>query len=67
MKDHPPAMRALALPVQTQLLPRRHAVWLVLGVLALHLWILAGSPLWLSSEPGKPLRTQALITRQIEV
>lgn len=67
MKDHPPAMRALALPVQTQRLPLRQAVWLVLGVLALHLWLLAGSPLWLSPEPGKPLRTQALITRQIEV
>ena len=67
MKDHPPAMRALALPVQTQQLPRRHAVWLVLGVLALHLWLLAGSPLWLSPESGQPLRTQALITRQIEV
>ncbi len=67
MKDHPPAMRALALPVQTQQLPRRHAVWLVLGVLALHLWLLAGSPVWLSPESGQPLRTQALITRQIEV
>ena len=60
-------MRALALPVQTQQLPRRHAVWLVLGVLALHLWLLAGSPVWLSPESGQPLRTQALITRQIEV
>ena len=67
MKDHPPAMRALALPVQTQLLPRRHAVGLVLGVLALHLWLLAGSPLWFSPESGQPLRTQALITRQIDV
>ena len=67
MKDHPPAMRALALPAQTQRLPRRHAVWLVLGVLALHLWLLAGSPLWFSPESGQPLRTQALITRQIEV
>lgn len=67
MKDHPPAMRALPLPAQTQQLPLRHAVWLVLGVLALHLCLLAGRPLWLSPESSQPLRTQALTTRQIEV
>ena len=67
MKDHPPAMRAVAQPVQTQLLPRRHAVLLVLGVLVLHLWLLAGNSLWFSPESGQPLRSQALITRQIEV
>ena len=67
MKDHPTAMRALGLPVPTQRLPRRYGVLLVLGVLVLHLWLLAGSPLGFSPESGQPLRTQALITRQIEV
>jgi hypothetical protein len=42
-------------------------VLLVVGVLLLHLWLLAGLPLWFTPESGKPLRTQALITRQIEV
>ncbi|PUE60792.1 hypothetical protein B9Z44_08210 [Limnohabitans curvus] len=46
---------------------RKHAVLLVAGVLLLHLWLLAGAPLWLTPESGKPLRTQALVTRQIEV
>jgi hypothetical protein len=48
-------------------LQRKHAVLLVAGVLLLHLWLLAGAPLWLAPESGKPLRAQALVTRQIEV
>ena len=60
-------MRAPVQPAQPPLLPRRHAVLLVSGVLMMHLWLLAGSPLWFSPDSGKPLRTQALITRQIDV
>jgi Protein of unknown function (DUF3108) len=67
MKDRPPAMRAPALPASQPHLQRKHAVLLVVGVLLLHLWLLAGSPLWFSPDAGKPLRTQALVTRQIEV
>jgi len=67
MKDHPHAVRALTLPTPTQKMPRRHAVLLVLGVLVVHLGLLAGNPLWFSPESGQPLRTQTLITRQIEV
>jgi Protein of unknown function (DUF3108) len=60
--------RALpASPVSPIHLQRQHAVLLVVGVLLLHLWLLAGMPLWFTPESGKPLRTQALITRQIEV
>ena len=54
-------------PVSLPHLQRKHAVLLVVGVLLLHLWLLAGLPLWFTPESGKPLRTQALITRQIEV
>ena len=63
-------MHARALPsspVGPIHLQRKHAVLLVVGVLLLHLWLLAGLPLWFTPESGKPLRTQALITRQIEV
>ena len=67
MKDRPPAMRAPALPASQPHLQRKHAVLLVMSVLLLHLWLLAGSPLWFSPDAGKPLRTQALVTRQIEV
>jgi hypothetical protein len=66
MKDHPPAMRAPTLPASPLMLQRRHGMLLVLGVLLLHVWLLTGSPLWFSPESGQPLRTQALITRQIE-
>jgi hypothetical protein len=70
MKERHPAMHARALPsssVSPIHLPRKHAVLLVTGVLLLHLWVLAGVPLWFAPDSGKPLRTQALITRQIEV
>ena len=67
MKERRPAMHARALPVKAIHLQRQHALLLVAGVLLLHLWVLAGMPLWFSPDAGKPLRTQALITRQIEV
>jgi Protein of unknown function (DUF3108) len=67
MKDRSPVMRALAQPVSPPHLRRKHAVLLVAGVLLLHVWLLAGSSLWFSPEAGKPLRTQAMVTRQIEV
>jgi len=60
-------MHTRALPPHPIHLQRQHAVLLVAGVLLLHLWVLAGMPLWFSPDAGKPLRTQALITRQIEV
>ncbi len=70
MKERCPAMHTRALPsnsISPMHLQRKHAVLLVAGVLLMHLWILAGMPLWFSPDSGKPLRTQALITRQIEV
>jgi hypothetical protein len=67
MKEHAAAMHVRALPIHTHHLQRKHAVLLVSGVLLLHLWFLAGMPLWFTPDAGKPLRTQALITRQIEV
>jgi hypothetical protein len=67
MKERHPAMHARALPVNSIQLQRKHAMLLVTGVLLLHLWVLAGMPLWFSPDAGKPMRTQALITRQIEV
>jgi hypothetical protein len=67
MKDRYPAMHTRALPSSPIHLQRKHALLLVAGVLLLHLWVLAGMPLWFSPDSGKPLRTQALITRQIEV
>jgi hypothetical protein len=70
MKERCPAMHTRALPsnsISPMHLQRKHAVLLVTGVLLMHLWVLAGMPLWFSPDSGKPLRTQALITRQIEV
>lgn len=67
MKERRPAMRATALPAQLPHLQRKHALLLVAGVVVLHVWVLSGMPLWFSPDAGKPLRTQALITRQIEV
>ena len=67
MKERCLAMHARALPVSLHNLDRKRAALLVVGVLLLHLWLLAGMPLWLSPDSGKPLRTQAMITRQIEV
>ena len=70
MKERCPAMHTRALPsnsISPMHLQRKHAVLLVAGVLLMHLWVLAGMPLWFSPDSGKPLRTQALITRQIEV
>jgi hypothetical protein len=67
MKERCPVMHARALPVSPIHLQRKHAVLLVVGVLLLHLWLLAGSPLWFTPEPGQPLHPQAMVTRQIEV
>ena len=67
MKERTPTMHTRALDAKPTHLQRKHAVLLVAGVLLLHLWLLAGTPLWLSPDTGKPLHTQALITRQIEV
>jgi len=70
MKERCPAMHARALPcgpVSPPLLKRKHAVLLVAGVLVLHLWLLAGGPMWLTPEPGEPLHPRAMVTRQIEV
>jgi hypothetical protein len=70
MKERYPVMHTRALPsnsISPMHLQRKHAVLLVAGVLLMHLWVLAGMPLWFSPDSGKPLRTQALITRQIEV
>ena len=70
MKERCPAMHARALPsgpVSPPHLKRKHAVLLVAGVLVLHLWLLAGGPMWLTPEPGEPLHPRAMVTRQIEV
>jgi len=70
MKERCPTMHARALPsspVSPPHLQRKHAVLLVAGVLALHLWVLAGTPMWLTPEPREPLHPQAMVTRQIEV
>jgi hypothetical protein len=67
MKERAAAMHIRALPAHTHHLQRKPAMLLVSGVLLLHLWLLAGMPLWFSPDAGKPLRTQALVTRQIEL
>ncbi len=71
MKEHAPTMQAAAhvnnSPVSPTHLQRKHAVLLVAGVLLMHLWLLAGGPMWFTPEPGQPLHPQALVTRQIEV
>jgi hypothetical protein len=70
MKVHSAAMHARVLtssPASPPHLQRKHAVLLVAGVLVLHLWLLAGGPMWLTPEPGEPLHAQAMVTRQIEV
>ena len=70
MKERCLAMHARALPsgpVSPPHLKRKHAVLLVAGVLVLHLWLLAGGPMWLTPEPGEPLHPRAMVTRQIEV
>ena len=46
-------------------LDRRDAVGLVLLVLVLHLWILAGSPQWLMPTNETPLKSPTFSTRQI--
>lgn len=48
-------------------LKRSHAAWLVLAVLAVHLWLLAGSPAWLAPGPHTPAPTPTFTTRQIEL
>ncbi|WP_333843711.1 DUF3108 domain-containing protein [Limnohabitans sp.] len=70
MKEHSPAMHARALPSRPMRAPHlqpKQAVLLVGVVLVLHLWLLAGTPLWVNSAPGEPLRPQAMVTRQIKV
>lgn len=70
MKERCPTMHARALPsspVNPPHLQRTHAALLVVGVLVLHLWLLAGGPMWFTPEPGEPLHPQAMVTRQIEV
>jgi hypothetical protein len=70
MKERYHAMHARALPshqVSPPHLQRKHAALLVAGVLGLHLWLLTGTTMWFSPEPGEPLHTQAMVTRQIEV
>ena len=71
MKEHAPAMQVAAhvnnAPVSHPHLQRKHAALLVSGVLLMHLWLLAGSPMWFTPEPGQPLHPQAMVTRQIEV
>ena len=47
-------------------LKRSHATMLVLAVLLLHWWVLAGAPLWWSPEKRQTLRPQAMVTRTIE-
>jgi len=62
-------MHNAALSPQRPPLPlkRRHAALLVLTVLAMHLWLLAGSPAWLAPSSEAPLRTTTFTTRQIEL
>lgn len=48
-------------------LKRRHAALLVMAVLAVHLWLLAGSPAWLAPGTDAPLRTATFTTRHIEL
>jgi hypothetical protein len=70
MKERRLAMHARALPSNSMnriYLQRKHAALLVAGVLALHVWLLAGSPMWFTPEPGEALHPQAMVTRQIEV
>ena len=71
MKEHAPAMQVAAnvnnAPISPPHLQRKHAALLVAGVLLMHLWLLAGGPMWLTPEPGEPLHPQAMVTRQIEV
>jgi hypothetical protein len=67
MKDPSVAMHPRAQPIRHRHLQRKHALLLVGGVLLLHLWLLAGSPLWFSPESGKPLATHAFVTRQIQI
>jgi hypothetical protein len=65
MKERRPLMHTRALPIHPVSPPhlqRHHAVLLVGGVLLVHLWFLAASPLWLNSSPGKPLHPQAMVT-----
>lgn len=55
------------LPPPSFHLKRRHAALLVVAVLAVHLWLLAGSPAWLAPGTEAPLRTATFTTRQIEL
>jgi hypothetical protein len=48
-------------------LKRRHALLLVVAVLGVHLWLLAGSPTWFAPRADAPLRIATFTTRQIEL
>jgi hypothetical protein len=65
MKDHLPAMHLHDPRAQPSQLTRQQAVGLVTTVLLLHVWLLAGTPLWFSAQPSEPLHTHAFTTRQI--
>ena len=67
MKDRSVAMHPRAQPPDPLQLQRKHALMLVCGVLLLHLWLLAGSPLWFSSDSDQQLQTHAFVTRQIQI
>ncbi len=71
MKEHAPAMQVAAAVTTPTVCPphlqRKHAVLLVTVVLVLHLWLLAGGPMWITPEPGEPLHPQAMVTRQIQL
>ena len=70
MKEAPALMSHIAPslpPLPQPHLRRRHAALLVLGVLAVHVWVLSGSPTWVVPDKRQPLETKAFSTRQIEV
>ncbi len=67
MKDQTSAMHLRAASQGHAHFQRKHALMLVMVVLLLHLWLLAGGSVWFSSEPNEPLQPQAFVTRQIEV
>lgn len=67
MEERFPVMPLRALAAPSARLPRKHAALLVVGVLLLHLWLLAGTPLWISPASHTSAHPQAFVTRQIQV